>query len=306
MNELFDKLILRIVVAAFLCTILFLYKYAHILFYPPAKSQLFKKFYPSRNPADTIHFFFKDYWYWNHFFLVLYFNINDGLLYGLLGFFLQTIVTSTLFLLSIYILESITLYNFEYKDEIITRKNLSYGIISFSHAISIALLIKAITQNSNNSFATLLFLWPLALVLFGLLTKLYPFLSQFSFNKLIIHKNLALAFSYSGFLIGISIITISSLNHELINIVNFSYHVILKILLSVIIFPIFQKGIIKVFNIQIESKENQISSEDKKDEFLGPPLGLGVFEGSIFFTSCFLTSIITGHILFGNFYPNLY
>ena len=57
MNEIFDRLLIRIILVGVVCTVLFIYKYAHVLFYPSMKQQMTKRFYPSENPADTIHLF---------------------------------------------------------------------------------------------------------------------------------------------------------------------------------------------------------------------------------------------------------
>ena len=54
------------------------------------------------------------------------FDTSQGIFFAFLGFLVQSIATYSLFLVSIYILESISLYNFEYQDEILKRKNLSY------------------------------------------------------------------------------------------------------------------------------------------------------------------------------------
>ena len=43
MNEIFDKLIIRILFTIFICIALVIYKYAHLIFYPSQKKQLLKK-----------------------------------------------------------------------------------------------------------------------------------------------------------------------------------------------------------------------------------------------------------------------
>ncbi|MDH5414009.1 MAG: hypothetical protein OEW87_07720, partial [Flavobacteriaceae bacterium] len=57
MNEIFDKLVIRVLFTLFIIIALFLYKYAHIIFYPSNKKQILKKFYPSENYVDTLHIF---------------------------------------------------------------------------------------------------------------------------------------------------------------------------------------------------------------------------------------------------------
>lgn len=302
MNELFDKLILRVFFSVFICGILFLYKFAHTILYPSSQTQFFKKFYPSRNSADTLHLFGRIIGI-GIIYSGLYFDMEDGIFLALLAFFIKAVIGFTLYLVSIYILESITLYNFEYIDEIIKRKNHCYGMISFSQSISLALILNAVIHGSNNSLLLLLFLWLFAIVIFGFSTKFYKIVSKLSFNKLIIHKNMGLAFSYSGYLFGTTVIIISSFKQNLVSIESYSLQVLLKILLSSIIFPIFQKGLMIVFKLQDDVDKKNGSAAEESKEMIGPNMGYGVYEGSIFFTSCFFTSIITGHILFGNFYP---
>lgn len=311
MNEILDKLLLRGILAVSLCLILLLYKYAHILIYPSSRPQLLKKFYPSQNPADTIHFFSRLLGI-GIVFSGLYFDLEYGVLYAFLGFLIQAGISFALLLLSIYIIESITLFNFEYSDEITTRKNICYGIICFAETLSVAFLIKSIISTSNYSLFTLLYLWLLSIVLFGISTKLYQFRSKLEFQRLIIHKNSALAFSYTGHLLGSAIIIISAFNQSLTTIEDYTFQVILKIILSILILPVFQKGLVWVFRIRddfkstdIEHPELAITSRERDEdkEFWGPSFAYGLFEGTIFFTSCLLTATVTGQLLFGNFYP---
>ena len=57
MNEVFDKLLIRFLFTLFICISLFIYKYAHVIFYPSNKKQILKKIYPSENYVDTLHIF---------------------------------------------------------------------------------------------------------------------------------------------------------------------------------------------------------------------------------------------------------
>ena len=88
MNEIFDKLIIRILIAFTLCLIIFIYKYAHVFFYPIAKKQLFKKFYPTRNIADTLHFFSRIIGIG---ILLSHINLNteEGILFAFFSFFIN-------------------------------------------------------------------------------------------------------------------------------------------------------------------------------------------------------------------------
>ncbi len=300
MDELFDKLIIRLFFTLFIILSLFLYKYAHTFMYPTTRRQIFSRFYPSKNPADTIHFFSR--------LLAIgiiysqfFFFMSDGIIFALFDFFVQSIFAFATFLLSVYVIESIVLYNFDFLDEIIKKKNMSYAVISFSNVISLAIIMKTILAVSKQSIILLFLLWLFALVLLGLATKSFNVTSKLSFNKLLIQKNLSISFSYMGFIFGWTLIISSSLFHQITNVNGYVIEVVLKILLSAIIFPIFRKGIIIAFKIKDDFSSND--ELDEKGQIKGPSIGYGVYEGVSFFTSCYLTTIITGHINFGTFYP---
>ena len=300
MNELYDKLILRVIFALLVCFVIYVYKQAHLVLYPSIKHQLLKKFFPSKNSTDTIHLFARIIGL-GLIFADFHINLSEGIGIAFMGMMIEALLIIALYLGSIYIVESITLYNFEYTDEILKRKNYAYAIICFSHSIGVALLINTIVKVSMNSLVIIFFLWLFSMVLIGFGAKTFPLLSKLSFNRLLVQKNIAIAFSYTGFFWGQCLIVSSALDHALTDIRWYSIQVITKIILSLIIIPIFQKALIFIFNIQSE-----ISQQDEKK---GPAssdieLGYGIYEGAIIFTTCFLTTVITGQIVFGNFYPS--
>jgi hypothetical protein len=299
MSELFDKLILRIVFTLFICGILFLYKYAHLLFYPSSRFQLFKRFYPAKNAPSTIHLFSRIIGI-GIIFSEFYFYMSDGIFMALFDFLILSCTVSSIYLLGVYIVDSIVLYNFEYSDEVLKRKNYNYALITFAHAIGVATLLKKIVSVSNDSLIVLFFLWLFAIVLIGVTLKFYNYVSSLPVKRLMGQESLAMGFNYLGVFFGTTIIISSALNHQLENIKWYIVQVILKILLSIIIFPFFKKGLIFIFKIQDELK-----AKIKQDSaaLLEVETGVGVFEGSVFFTACFLTTIITGQIHFGTFYP---
>lgn len=299
MNELFDKLILRFVFTLFLCGALYLYKYAHSFLYPTSRNQLFKRFFPSKNSCDTLHLFSRIIGI-GIIYSEFYFNMSDGIYLALLDFFVDSLIVCTLYLGSIYIIESIVLYNFEYNDEIIKRKNYAYAIVCLAHSLGMAYIVKTVIAVSQTSLVMVFFLWLFAIVLIGFATKSYSLISKLSFNRLMVQKNLAIGASYLGFIWGWSLIISSSLQHELNDIKWYSIQVILKMLLSLIIIPFFKKGLVFIFNFQDDLLEK--NSEGKLVNSQAE-LGYGVYEGAIFFTSCFLTTVITGNIHFGTFYP---
>jgi len=294
MNEIFDKLLIRFLFTLFICIALVLYKYAHTIFYPSARKQIFKRIYPSENPADTIHIFARLIGI-SLIFSTLEFNEYTGVFISSFHFFIWGIIALIIYLSSLYLTESIIFSNFQYVDEILKKQSMPFAVISFANAISLAFIIRVVVQESEFSLIILAVLWLFALVQYGFIIKLYHFISKLSFNKLLIQKNIGLGFSYAGFLFGTSIILTSAFSHEHHDITSYIVQVLLKVLLGALIVPVFRLGIIYIFKIEEKKKELK-SYED-------PSLGFGVYEGSVFLTSGFLTSIIIGQIHFGTIYP---
>lgn len=294
MNEIFDKLIIRIIFTVFICVALVLYKYAHLIFYPSQKKQLLKRIYPSENYIDTLHIFSRLIGI-SMIFSTLEFNEYIGISISSFHFFIWSIIGIAFYLLSIWILESIIFYNFEYKDEVLKKKNISYGLVSFSNAICLALLLKTVFKESENSLVILLILWLFVLVLFGFGTKIFKYTSKLPFNSLMIQKNIALGVAYSGFLFGNTIILMASFNHEHHDISSYIIQVILKVLLGILIIPIFKYGITYIFQI----KDDHIPS--LKEENLH--LGHGIYFAMTYITCALLSTIIIGQIHFGTIYP---
>jgi uncharacterized membrane protein YjfL (UPF0719 family) len=228
--------------------------------------------------------------------------MSEGILPALFQLVMESGVVIILYLGSIYIIESIVLYNFEYSDEVLRRKNYAYSIICFSHSIGLAYILKTVINVAHASIIMTFFLWLFAMVLIGFSSKTFPIISKLSFNRLLVQKNMAISMAYMGFIWGQCLIISSALDHQLEDIKWYSIQVVLKILLSLIIIPILKKGLILIFKLQDdlpvkkeENKETTITSEIE--------LGYGIYEGAILFTACFLTTVITGNIQYGNFYP---
>ena len=295
MNETFDKLLIRIIFTIFICVSLLLYKYAHVLFYPSHKKQVLKKIYPSENYIDTLHIFSRLLGV-AIIFSTLQFNEYIGISISLFHFLIWSLIGFSLYLISIYICESIIFYNFEYKDEVLKKKNAAYGIVSFANALSLAIIIKAIFKEAENSLVILMILWLFCLVIYGFSTKLFRYISRLSFNSLMIQKNLGLGFAYAGYLFGVATIITSSLSHDQQDITSYLIHITLKILLAIIVLPLFSFGIKYIFKVTEKSVDL-----NQKPELLH--LGVGVYTGLTFVTSAFLTAIIIGQIHFGTIYP---
>ncbi len=295
MNETFDKLLIRIIFTFFICFSLFLYKYAHVIFYPSHKKQILKRIYPSENYIDTLHIFSRLIGV-AIIFSTLEFNEYIGISISLFHFLIWSLIGFSLYLLSIYICESIIFYNFDYKSEVLKKRNAAYGIVSFANAISLAMIIKAIFKEAENSLVILIILWLFSLVVYGFGTKLFKYISKLSFNSLMIQKNLGLGFAYSGYLFGMAIILTSSLSHDQQDITSYLIQITLKLLLATIVLPLFSLGIKYIFQVTEKTVELNHPSE-----FLH--LGVGIYTGAAFLTSSFLTAIIIGQIHFGTIYP---
>ena len=292
MNEIFDKLLIRVLFTVFICLSLILYKYAHIFFYPSTKKQALKKFFPSENEVDTLHIFGR---------LIgialiyssLEFNEYIGVFISSFHFFVWGILSFCLYLISIWMLDSIILYNFEYKDEVLKKKNYSYGVISFALSICLALILRTVIKESESSLVILFILWFFSLTLFGLSNKLYKYVSKLNFNSLMIQKSMGLSISYSGFILGAAIIIISSFDHDHTNLINYLVQILLKIILGAFIFPIFKFGINYAFKIQVDKEIKDHSEYD----------GYGIYEGCSFLMAAILCSVIVEQIHFGTIYP---
>jgi hypothetical protein len=148
------------------------------------------------------------------------------------------------------------------------------------------------------SLILLVILWLFAMVIYGLTTKLYQFVSRLSFNKLCIQKKLGVGISYSGFLIATTIVITAAFSHEHYDITSYCIQVLLKVILGTLIMPLFRLGILWVFKIEEKTLVEEFTQSDSM-----AILGQGVFEAGVFITSAFLTSIIIGQIHFGTIYP---
>ena len=224
-------------------------------------------------------------------------ELSNGLLSAVFNLLFDSGLLIILYLVSIYVFESIVLYSFTIEDEIIRRKNLSFSVVSSGLSISAATIVSSIAEVSDGSLFNLSFLWLLTLVLFGLSTKLFDLIFKFNLTRSIVQHHLPSAFHYIGFIASWVIIISSIIDHEIMNHQKYILKTLLDMVLNVIIFPIFYLGVSKIFYINkfrniTENKENEISS-------------FGTFEGLLLFASAILTIMITTNIKFGSFYPTL-
>lgn len=298
MNEIFDRLLIRILLTSFVCLCLYIYKFAHIFLYPSHKKQTLKLFYPSANPADTTHLYSRMIGI-----AIIYsslgFNEGIGFMMSSFHFIVWGTLTSFIYLISLYIMESIVLSKFEYKDEVLKKGNMVYAVISLTHSLAIAIVLKSIVAHSENSMIILFILWLLSMVIMGFVSKYFSLVTKLSLNKLIIQKNLSLAFSYLGFTLGTGYLMAQCFDQGHFDITMYCIQVILKMLLCLIIFPLFNIGLKWIFKANITKVESG-SSETEQDM---QGYGYGIYEGCLFLTACLLTSLIVNKIQFGTIYP---
>lgn len=173
---------------------------------------------------------------------------------------------------------------------------MAYAMVGFTNSIALALVLKTCLATGDESLVMLFFLWLFSMVLLGFSYKAYSVFSKMPFARLLMQQNLGAAFSYCGYLLGWTMLITGAVEQSLTDIKWYSVQVLLRLLLSLIIFPIFRKGIMIIFRV------DKHYDQDKEQSPEGT-LGYGIFEGALFFTSAFLTTVITEHIHFGTFYP---
>jgi uncharacterized membrane protein YjfL (UPF0719 family) len=144
--------------------------------------------------------------------------------------------------------------------------------------------------------------WLLALVLYGIVGKLFRFISPLSLNKLIIQKNISISLSYSGFLFGSTILILAAFEQSHVDVKRYGIQVLLSILLSLLIYPIFIFGLKKAFNIHDDLMSKKQKLQDDQQVPL-PEFGYGVFEAAMYLAAGQLTAIIIGHVELGIIYP---
>lgn len=298
MNEIIDKLIIRVFLLVFICIIIVLYKYSHFLLYPSSKTQFLKRFNPSKNSAETVHLFGRILGL-GILFSQFQIYLMDGFFYAFFDFFITAVITYSLYLIALYIMESIALYNFDYTDEISKKKNISYALITAAHALGLAYLLQVSlnvsTESGRHVAILIIFLWLFTVVIIGFASKTFKLVSKLNFNQLLVQKNLAIGFSYFGFFLGWVIIIASAINLPINDIKNYGIHVILKILLSLIIFPLFRFALVYIFKIDQNPEDAQTEGAMGIRTISS---GYGIYEGCIHLTAAYLTTVITGNIHF--------
>jgi len=294
MAEIFDRLLIRFLLAGFVCLMIYLYRYAHVLFYPTVKRQVLKTLHPAENAADTLHLFSRVVGI-SIIFSSITFNESSGFLLSIFHFAVWGTVAIILYLISMYLIESIVFYNFDYDDEVLKRRNISYACISFCHAVIVAYLTRTVMIEAENSLIILLVLWLYMLAIVGFSIKYFTFISRLTFNRLMIQKNLSLCFSYGGYTLGAGLIIASCFDQDHYDITVYCIQVLLKTVLSLLIFPIFKKSLVKIFPVKVNRDPNQDTEIES--------IGYGFYEGCLFISAGILTTMIVNRIQFGTIYP---
>ena len=297
MTELLDKIIIRFFFILLTCLVLMAYRYAHGLFYTPSRSSTLRRFFPTNNASDTIHLFARILGV-----VIIFHNLTINMAYGIwwasFNFCCEGILVFFLYLGSIYIIEGISLYDFEYSAEITERKNFAYATVSGMQAIAVAIVLTSIFKAAQHSLTLLFILWPFSLVLLGITTKLFKYVSQLSFAKMIIQGKMAIALSYGGYIWGWSFLIAAAFRNNGSAIQWYAGHIILRLLLSTIIFPLIRQGLVMVFRIQNDYQPGSASDTPERE------LGQGIYEGLLCLASCIITAIITDNIEFDPFYDH--
>lgn len=296
MNEIFDRLLIRVLLVGIVLAVVATYKAAHFIFYPTMRGQVRKRFYPGENPADTLHLFSR----LIGFAVVvssLGFDEEKGIMLSLFHLLVWGTLTSALYLLSLYLVESIVLHDFEYKDEVLKRHNTAYAIVCAAHALAIAHVTRVVVDQAENSLVILFVLWMLAMVVMGFGAKLFGVLSRMNFTRLITQKNPSIALSYLGFTLGLSWLVAESFSQEHFDITMYCIQVVLKILLCLVVFPLFKMGLHALFKVHMGGANGGSHEPDMQN------WGYGAYEGAQYLSAAVLTSMIVNHIQFGTIYP---
>lgn len=287
MKHILDSLLIKSLFFLIIMSFIFIFRKVHIILAAREIRNNHKKIFPNRNHIDTIHFFSR---LLAIGILISSFSINiyQDLMSNLLHFISWTSISMVVYFISLYFVEGIILYPFEYLEEVHNRKNYTYVIISACLSTCLAFLIKTVFFQVGFLLFFTVVTYTLILVIFTLLLKFYSAVSHFNLKNSISKKDLGASFSFSGYTIGVTIICLFSLknpigpnNHQLLQVVS-------QVLLGIILFPLFKKVIIYIFKIQ---EKHTISEAAGSGERISK-LGYGVFEGSVFCLASVFTSIL--------------
>lgn len=275
-------------VALSILTFTFIYKNFHVFLFPSPRSKFVSLRFKPVNTADLVHLF-------SRFIGIILVYSKIYTMSSVEEFMAWTAIGFLLYLVSLFISENIIFFNFNYHDEVFRNPNYAYVMVNFINSVCQGLIISKILDISDGSIMNLIVFWLQSLVIYGVSTRLFKYISPLSFNSLLIQKNIGLAIAYSGFLLGNTVILISALTIENFDLVDFIVQVLLKVNLGILIMPLFYYGLSYIFKIVIKA-------ETKSSDQLAH-LGQGVYGCSIYLVGAYLTSVIVAQIHFGTIYP---
>jgi hypothetical protein len=296
MNEIFDKLLIRIILCLLTFGILFSYRYLHFLLFKKIKKLTMRSIYPEKNLAHAIFIAAR----LIGFVIIInaqIIDLSNGLFFAISSLIINSVISILLFLASTYVFESIVLYNFTAEDEVIRRQNLSFAVVNSGLSICAALILTTINKVAGESLINLLFLWLFSLVIFGGSTKLFNLVFKINLSRSIVQHHLPTSFHYIGFISSWVIVISTVIDHPIINYQRYILKTLIDLVLNIIIFPLFFIGINYVFYIK--------KLQNIKDKEVKEISNFGTFEGILLFISALLTVMITSNIKFGTFYPTL-
>lgn len=275
-------------IALSILTFTFIYKNIHVFLFPNPRSKFLSLRFKPVNIADLIHLFSRFVGI-----ILVYSKIytigsaEEFIAWAAIGF--------VLYLFSLFISENIIFFNFNYHDEVFRNPNYAYVMVSFVNSICQGFIISKILEISDGSIMNLTVFWLQSLVIYGVSTRLFKYISPLSFNSLLIQKNIGLAIAFSGFLLGNTVILISALTIENFDLVDFIVQVLLKVNLGILIMPLFYYSLSYIFKITIKV---ETKSSDQTAH-----LGQGIYGCSLYLVGAYLTSVIVAQIHFGTIYP---
>jgi hypothetical protein len=136
------------------------------------------------------------------------------------------------------------------------------------------------------------------MVLVGFSIKLYPFIFNQSLNRHVVQKNLSVAITYLGFIIGNTLVVLAAFPNKQLSFEWYSIYVFTSLLLLVLMTALIFWGLKRVFRVNEDYVGDLVEDTNKE-----PEVGHGIHNAILYFCSSYLAIIITSKITFGSFYP---
>jgi len=287
MVKILDDVLMRLLFILLLITILYLYKVIYLLFSPKQISQKQGIYLIKDNAAQVLHFFsrligicfvFKS----------IGFSFSTDIIMNMIHFTFWALISIFIYLLNIFILNSATLYQFDYGDEIIKKQNTPYAFISSFFSIASAYIFIQTINTAGFSLRNFFILWLTTMTMVVLVLKLYQYISKMNFTKLLNQKRDAIAYSYLGYSIAVIMLVVTATTSWIApNLVFYLQVVSAKVLLILITFPLLNLFITKSFKrFAFQTKEDQMNEQRFNYK------AYGIFEGACFTSTGLLISVL--------------